>query len=173
MSGGELSTERGEMHCWELYYAKNMELFDVERERERLYANLSWLAMWISEFLNYKDIFNSLKLSVLFPSVAIETNSSKWLYRRKPRWTLCIPGNETREGVCSLSYIQAIVLWKCGHWPCDESPLLHEPEYKMACLKNSAIQALQPEATTLQTLHTEYILIKGDEIRTSHSNASI
>ncbi len=79
MSGGELSAERGEMHCWELYYAKNMELFDVEREWERFYTNPSWLAMWISEFLNYKDIFNTLKLSVLFSSVAIETNSSKWL----------------------------------------------------------------------------------------------
>jgi len=64
-----------------------------------------------------------------------------------------IPDNETTEGAWSLSYIQAIVLWECGHWPCDESPLF-EPDYKMAySKKTSTTQVLQPQAMTLQTLH--------------------
>lgn len=84
MSGGELSAERGETQCWELYYAKNMELFDVERERERLYANLSWLAMWISEFLNYKDIFNTLKLSTLFSCCYRDKHLKMALQKKTP-----------------------------------------------------------------------------------------
>lgn len=156
------------MQCWEVYYAKK--LFDEETERERasMLICLDLLCGYLS-FLTTRT-FWTLSNFLLFPSVAIETNTWKWFYRG----SLCelIPDNETTEGAWSLSYIQAIVLWECGHWPCDESPLFHEPDCKMACSKNSTTQALQPEAMTLQTLHTKYILIKGVEIRPSQSNTS-
>lgn len=169
MSGGELSAERGEMQCWEVYYAKNIELFDEERERERDYILicLDLLCGYLS-FLTTRT-FSAISNFLLFHSVAIETNTWKWLYR----------GN-----LCELSAYLTMKPWKVYNlWAIyrrlysesvvvDLVPTFPQARVQNDMLEKQCTQALQPEAITLQTLHTKYILIKCEEIRTSHRNTS-